>query len=383
MHLVFWISVFFIAYPYAGYPLLVTLLRPLIGRPVAKGSFERAVSFVISAYNEAVNLERKLENTLALDYPPDKLEVLVVSDASTDSTDAIAARYADRGVGLIRLPERSGKAACQNAAVTQAGGDILIFSDARIMVASGSLKAMMANFADPTVGCVSSQDEIVDEKGNPHLAAGEGAYVRYEMALRRAEAEIGSLVGASGSFYAVRRSLAGPSPPGLERDFLTPLRVAAEGFRTVHEPQAIGAYSPLAEPEAEFRRKVRTVLRGMTVLFTMRTLLNPFRSPRFAWQLWSHKILRWTVPFFLIALLGSSAVLASRGGGGAGFFAAVLAAQIALYILAAIAFFDRRLETRLVFRLPLFFANVNLSILVAWVRYLSGGRQVTWEPSRR
>jgi hypothetical protein len=238
---------------------------------------------------------------------------------------------------------------------------------------------MMRNFADPTVGCVSSRDEIVDEHGHPESQAGEGFYVRYEMALRQAEADFGSLVGASGSFYAVRSSLAQAWAPGFERDFLTPLKVAAAGFRTAHEPEAIGYYSALVEPRAEFRRKVRTVMRGMAVLFHMRTLLNPFRYPRFAWQLWSHKILRWTVPFFLLALLGSSAVLAPRGP----LYLAAFVVQAALYALALAAFLDRRLETWLIFRLPLFFANVNLSILVAWVRYLSGSRQVTWEPSRR
>jgi cellulose synthase/poly-beta-1,6-N-acetylglucosamine synthase-like glycosyltransferase len=379
MEFVFWISAFMIAYPYAGYPLLLALLRPVLGRSVRRGPGEPPLSFVISAYNEAANMQRKLENTLAIDYPRERLQILVVSDASTDATDAIAASFAARGVELERLPVRSGKAACQNTALSRVTGEILVFSDARILVAPGSLRAMAANFADPTVGCVSSRDEIVNEKGEPDPGAGEGFYVRYEMALRSAEAEIGSLVGASGSFYAVRRALAGPSPLGLERDFLTPLRVAAAGFRTVHEPEAVGAYGTLAAPEAEFRRKVRTVMRGMSVLFHMRMLLDPFRFPRFAWQLWSHKILRWTVPFFLITLFVSSAVLAARGG----LYTLAFGAQAAIYALALVAMANRRLETLLVFRLPLFFANVNLSILVAWIRYLSGSRQVTWEPSRR
>jgi len=379
MDLLFWTSAWFIFYPYAGYPLLLVLLRPLLGQPVRRAAFEPPITFIISAYNEARNMERKLDNTLALDYPRSQLEILVASDASTDATDSIAARYAGRGVELIRLPERGGKVACQNAAIARATGDILVFSDARIILAPGSLRAMMQNFADPTVGCVSSRDEIVDERGEPERGAGEGFYVRYEMALRQAEADLGTLVGASGSFYAVRRSLADAWAPGFERDFLTPLKVAAAGFRTAHEPAAIGYYSALVQPSDEFRRKVRTVMRGMAVLFHMRTLLNPFRYPRFAWQVWSHKILRWTVPFFLLTLLGSSAVLAGRGA----IYAAALAAQIGLYSLALAAFLDRRLETRLIFRLPLFFANVNLSILVAWVRYLTGGRQVTWEPSRR
>jgi cellulose synthase/poly-beta-1,6-N-acetylglucosamine synthase-like glycosyltransferase len=382
MHALFWCSLALIAYPYAGYPLLLRLLTPLLGRPVRRGAHEPPVTLVVSAYNEAANLRRKLENTLAIDYPREKLQVIVASDASTDDTDLIAAEYAARGaVEHLRLAARGGKVACQNAAIERARGEILVFSDARIMLAPGSLRAMMRNFADPTVGCVSSEDVIVDADGRPDRTAGEGFYVRYEMALRQAEARLGSLVGASGSFYAVRRSLAGVWAPGFERDFMTPLKVAAAGYRTVHEPEAIGAYGALAEPEAEFRRKVRTVMRGMAVLFHMRILLDPFRFPRFAWQLWSHKVMRWTVPFFLVTLFASSAALAIGGAGP--LYLAALAAQLALYALALLAYLDRRLESKLLFRIPLFFTNVNLSILIAWFRYLSGARQVTWEPSRR
>jgi cellulose synthase/poly-beta-1,6-N-acetylglucosamine synthase-like glycosyltransferase len=379
MEALFWISLALIAYPYFGYLLLLKILAPLVGRPVRRAPHEPTVTFIISAYNEEKNMRRKIENTLAIDYPRDKFEILVASDASTDRTDAIVTEYHAAGIELIRLPERSGKVAGQNAAIARGRGEVLVFSDTRIMVTPESIRAMTENLADPTVGCVSSQDRIVDESGNPDPKAGEGIYVRYEMALRQAEADLGSLVGASGSFYAVSKRLADVWEPGLERDFLTPLKVAAAGLRTVHEPRAVGAYGALDEPEAEFRRKVRTVLRGMTVLFHMRGLLNPFRHPRVAWQLWSHKILRWTVPFFLVILLVSSAVLARQGA----FYAVALGAQLALYALALAAYLNRRLENRLIFRIPLFFTNVNLSILVAWIRYLSGSRQVTWEPSRR
>jgi len=381
MEAIFWISLALILYPYVGYWVLLRLLGPLIGRPVAKRPHTPPVSLIVSAYNEAQNMRRKLENTLALHYPRAELEVLVASDASTDETDAIVREFAPQGIELIRLPARGGKVACQNAAIPRAHGEIFVFSDARIQLGPDSIAAMMENFADPSVGCVSSQDLIVDADGQPDQSAGEGFYVRYEMAIRRAEARLGSLVGASGSFYAVRKRLADVWEPGFERDFMTPLKVAAAGYRTVHEPRAIGAYRALAEPEAEFRRKVRTVMRGMAVLFHMRTLLNPFRYPRVAWQLWSHKILRWTVPFFLLTWFGSSIVLAWNHR--SPIYTAALVAQVALYLLALAAVLHRELEHRLIFRIPLFFANVNLSILVAWGRFLAGNRQVTWEPSRR
>jgi cellulose synthase/poly-beta-1,6-N-acetylglucosamine synthase-like glycosyltransferase len=381
MAALFWLSLGLILYPYVGYWLLLRLLGPVIGKPVAKAPFVPRLTLVVSAYNEARNMRRKLANTLDIRYPREKLEVLVVSDASTDDTEAIVREYAPHGIELMQLPARGGKVACQNAAIARATGEILVFSDARIMLGPDSIAAMMENFADPTVGCVSSQDLIVDEMGHPDRSAGEGFYVRYEMAIRRAEARLGSLVGASGSFYAVRRSLAGVWEAGFERDFLTPLKVAAQGSRTVHEPRAIGAYRALEEPEAEFRRKVRTVMRGMAVLFHMRILLNPFRYPRVAWQLWSHKVLRWTVPFFLLTLFGASVGLTIMGR--SPFYALALAAQVGLYFLAIVATLHRELEARTIFRIPLFFANVNLSILVAWGRFLAGSRQVTWEPSRQ
>jgi glycosyltransferase involved in cell wall biosynthesis len=381
MAAIFWLSLAFIVYPYFGYWALLRILAPLVGRPVKRAPHTPRVTLVVSAYNEAANMRRKLENTLALAYPREALQVLVVSDASTDATDAIVGEFAPHGIELIRLPARGGKVAGQNAAIGRATGEILVFSDARIMLGPDSIRAMMENFADPSVGCVSSQDLIVDGEGRPDRGAGEGFYVRYEMAIRRAEAALGSLVGASGSFYAVRKRLAPVWEAAFERDFLTPLKVAAQGARTVHEPRAVGAYRALAEPEAEFRRKVRTVMRGMAVLFHMRELLNPFRYPRVAWQLWSHKVLRWTVPFFLVTLLGSSIWLAARGS--APIYGLACAAQLALYLLALAAVLHRELDELLIFRIPLFFANVNLSILVAWGRFLAGNRQVTWEPSRR
>lgn len=379
MELLFWISLAAILYPYAGYPALLRLLHPLVGRPVAKAPCMPDVTLVVSAYNEGANIRQKLANTLALDYPPEKLEIIAASDASTDETDRIIGEFAGRGITHLRLPERGGKVACQNAAIARARGEILVFSDARIMLSRNSLTAMMENFADPTVGCVSSEDLIVDANGAPDATAGEGLYMRYEMKLRDLEAKLGSLVGASGSFYAVRKRLAGIWEAGFERDFLTPLKVAAGGSRTVHEPRAIGAYRAFAEPEAEFKRKVRTVMRGMAVLFHMRELLNPLAHPRIAWQLWSHKILRWTVPFFLVGLFISAAALAGRHT----IYALALAGQAALYAFALAAYLDRRLESKLLFKIPLFFTNVNLSILVAWLRFLTGARQVTWEPSRR
>ncbi len=376
----FWWSAALILYPYLGYPLLLRALRAGLGvRPVAKARETPSMTLVITAYNEVQNIRQKLDNALALDYPADRLQIVVASDCSDDGTDAIVREYAGRGIELVTQPERRGKVAAQNAAIQRATGDILVFSDARIQLSGGSLKAIAANFADPEVGCVSSTDRVVADRAEEEGEAGEGAYVRYEMWLRQLEAETGTLIGASGSFYAVRASLAGVWDPKLTRDFLTPLKVVEAGYRAVPEPDAVGTYHALHAPDDEFRRKVRTVMRGMAVLWHMRQLLNPLRRPGVALRLWSHKVLRWTVPFFLLLLFIASAALAPTHR----FYALVLAAQVAFYALALAGYINRRLEARALFRLPLFFAGVNLSILLAWVRFARGARQVTWEPTRR
>jgi cellulose synthase/poly-beta-1,6-N-acetylglucosamine synthase-like glycosyltransferase len=313
------------------------------------------------------------------------LQILVASDCSDDGTDDIVREFGERGVELVALPERRGKVAAQNTALERATGEVLVFSDSRILLSRDSIAAMMEDFADPEVGCVSSTDEVIGDgageggAAGPERSAGEGLYVRYEMWLRRLEAETGTLIGASGSFYAVRRALAMAWSEGLTRGFLTPLKVIEAGYRAIPEPRAIGRYRALAEPEAEFRRKVRTVMRGMAVLFSMRQLLNPFKHRGVALRLWSHKVLRWTVPFFLVLALLSSLLLAP----GSRFYSLALAAQVAFYVCALLGYVNRRLESQVIFRVPLFFANVNLSILLAWIRYLRGARQVTWEPTRR
>ncbi|MGD8394532.1 MAG: glycosyltransferase family 2 protein, partial [Candidatus Eiseniibacteriota bacterium] len=367
-----------IVYPYVGYPLLLRLARLLGERPVARAPWTPEVTLIITAYNAAQTIRAKLENALALDYPADRLHVIVASDCSDDGTDAIVGEFAGRGVELVALPERQGKVAAQNAAIERARGEILVFSDARIMLNPESIRAMMENFADPGVGCVSSTDRVLGENGTSG-DGGEGLYVRYEMWLRDEEARRGTLIGASGSFYAVRRALAARWEPALTRDFLTPLKVIEAGYRTVPEPRAIGTYRALTAPEAEFRRKVRTVMRGMAVLWSMRVLLDPIRHPGAAFRLWSHKVLRWTVPFFLLLLLVASLVLAAHSR----FHAAALVAQLVFYALALAGYLHRGLEVFPFVKIPLFFTNVNLSILSAWFRFLAGGRQVTWEPTQR
>ncbi len=380
MEFLFWLSVLFVTYPYLGYPLVLVLLRLFHHRPVRRAPNTPPVTLLITAYNERDNILAKLENTVALDYPHDRLQIIVASDCSDDGTDEIVRSFADPRVELVSMPTRRGKEATQNAVLPRVQGEIVIFSDARIQLNRDALRAMMADFADPSIGCVSSVDRALCRSSNDGARpgdAGEGIYLRYEMWLRDLESTTGTLIGASGSLFALRRSLVGICDERMTSDFMGPLRAIAAGFRTVTEPGAIGSYHALQDSTAEFHRKVRTVINGMMVLARMRGLLLPWRRPGAALRLWGHKVLRWTVPFFLATLLLASVALAPTSR----FYAAALAGQLAFGTLALAGLIFPRLAALQPIRIPLFFASVNLSILWAWLECIRGRRPVSWQPT--
>lgn len=370
---VFWIAVAGVVYPYAGYPLVLAVLGRFVKRPEVEGAAELpSVTMILPVHNEAGRLERKIANTNALDYPHDRLEVLFISDGSTDGTVDLIKANAGPGRVLLELSGRGGKAAALNAGLVRATGDIVVFTDASIALEPGSLRAIVRPFADPRIGCVSGEDRIAD-------GGGEGLYGRYELLLRRLESRVHSIVGASGSFYAQRRHLCVPFTEGMAPDFLSVLRTVEQGYRAISEPRAVGEMSSVRDPKQEFDRKVRTLLRGMTALFAHWPLLNPLRHGAFAFALWSHKILRWTVPFFLVAALLAPLFVLGRP-----FYALAFWAQVAFYVaaLAALAQWGG-LHRSLPGRIALYFSSVNAAILTAWYRYCTGVRQEVWTPSRR
>lgn len=375
MEYIFWVSLLAVAYSYFGYPLLLVVVGMLGPCPLRRNAshYTPSVTIIVPAYNEAAVIGRKIENLLALDYPLDLLQIIVVSDGSTDGTDTLAEEAASDGcLTLIRITERRGKANALNTGLGEATGEIVVFSDSSIMLDPGALRAIVASFGDLSVGCVSGEDHIPD-------GGGEGLYGRYELFLRNRESSIGSIVGASGSFYAQRRDLCKPFVDGLAPDFLSVLNTVEAGYRAVTEPAAFGVMSAVANPDEEFRRKVRTLLRGMTTLWDKRALLNPFRYGRFAWILLSHKVMRWLVPFFLVLLLFSNIALASHP-----FYLVMLVLQGLFYSIAVLAW--RRvlgLQNRVLGKVPLYFSAANLAVAFAWVKFLLGTRQELWEPTRR
>lgn len=373
--LIFLGSLFMVFFAYFGYPLSLLVIRPR-RCPVRKAPFFPSVTVIIAACNEEKRVRRKLENTLALDYPKENLQVIVASDGSTDRTPEIVGEFADDGVALLELPRRGGKEQAQKAALARAAGEVVVFSDVATFLDPGGLTAIVANFADPTVGCVTSEDRLLSRDGRP---CGEGAYVRYEMWVRRLESAANSVVGLSGSFFAARKAVCRDFSGEMQSDFRVLLAAVAMGYRGVSDPAARGYYHDIADPKKEHDRKVRTVVRGLTVFFEHRRFLNPFRYGLFAYQLLGHKLCRWLVPFFLIAAFFSSLILSVSSL----FFGAFFVCQVGFYGIAAADYGRKSPFKWSVLKIPGYFVTVNLAIAQAWTRYCTGQRIVMWTSSER
>jgi cellulose synthase/poly-beta-1,6-N-acetylglucosamine synthase-like glycosyltransferase len=375
-------SALLVAYTYAGYPLLLMALAALRRRYAAPPPPEEwpRVSITIPAYNEADSIGGTLEQILAIDYPPERRQVLVVSDASTDGTDQVVRGYADRGVELLRVERRGGKTAAENAARGHLRGDIIVNTDASVRIRRDALKPLVAALADPEVGVASGRDVSVarlEDTAN----VGESGYVGYEMWVRRLETGVLGIVGASGCFYAIRAHLhATPVPDALSRDFAAALIARQHGLRAVSVDQAVCYVPRTSSLKAEYRRKVRTMARGMETLAYMRRLLNPVRYDVFAWMLVSHKVCRWLVPWALAAALLALTALAPSSRWAAGLSGA--AALILLLAAAGWLWPQGRSVPRLL-ALPAFLVAGNLAAMHAAFQALRRESSPLWEPTRR
>lgn len=369
-------SVFLVFFAYFGYPLSLLLLSRIHRQEVKKAPFFPEITLIITAYNEEKRIREKIENTLSLDYPSEKLQVLVASDGSTDATSAIVESYADRGVELLQVTSRGGKENAQKEAVQFARGEILVFSDVATKLDPDGLAQIVANFAEPDVGCVSSVDCILGKDGRP---GGEGAYVRYEMWLRALESQVHSLVGLSGSFFAARREVCRDFSGEMQSDFRTLLNSVRLGMRGVSDSSAVGYYLDVGDQRREFDRKVRTVLRGLTVFFRNLEFLNPLRYGIFSYQYFCHKLLRWLVPLFMLLIFASNLALATDSL----IYSVLLACQIVFYGTAIWVWIRPLPHVRTMYKIPAYFVAVNSAIAVAWLRYFRGHRLVMWTPSQR
>lgn len=378
MAILFWSMAALVAYVYAGYPLLLLAVRALCGTRIVGRHDERpTITLIVSAYNEAAVIAAKLANSVALDYPADRLRIVVVSDASTDQTDAIVRAAGDSRISLLRMPTRGGKTSGLNAAVAASQSEIIVFSDANAMYDREALTALVRNFGDPRVGAV------IGESGYTHSDAGadahESLYWRYEGLIKRLESALGSVVGGDGAIYAIRRRLYVPMPAAALSDFVNPLQIVRAGYRCVYEPAARSVESGAGDFGREFRRKVRIVNRGWRALRLVGGLLNPVRFGFFSLELLSHKVLRWLVPLFLLALLAANLLLLGRGA----FYAVALAAQLLLYILALLGYaLQGRRQLPRILALPFYFVMVNLASARGIVEAFMGRTYTAWTTAR-
>ncbi|MCL4779086.1 MAG: glycosyltransferase family 2 protein [Gammaproteobacteria bacterium] len=374
METLFWISAAWVTYVYAGYPLLAWLLSALVGRRVRKAEITPRVTVLTAAYNEAACIGRTVQNKLDQDYPAGLLDVIVVSDESVDGTDEIVASLGPR-VQLIRQSPRAGKTAALNLAVARAAGEILVFSDANSMYAPDTIRRLVSNFADPAVGYVTGKMVYVNEDGSL-VGDGCSAYMKYENWLRASESGLAAVIGVDGGVDAVRRSAYRPMRADQQPDFVLPLSVAGQGYRVVYEPDARLHESALSEHGAEYRMRVRVTLRALWALWDMRHLMNPLRHGLLAFQIISHKLLRYLAFMPLVAAFIISWSLAA--GDGLMLLAALL--QTLAYVLAAVGWTGRGRNRSFLVGFPYYFVLLNVACAQAVLKFIGGQRQAIWAP---
>jgi len=373
---ILWVALGEVVYAYAGYPILLTLLARFRQRPLVQENITPPVSLIIAAYNEEAVIAEKIENALALDYPRDCLDILIVADGSTDCTCEVARAYASRGVRVLHEPTRRGKLAAMNRAAPFATGDILVFSDANAMMEPPSLRALVASFADPQVACVGGEKRI--RRAASLQARGEGAYWRYEAYLKRLDSQVNTAIGAVGELFAIRRDLFQPLDADLLiEDFVLTMRLAARGWRIVYEPRAVTWEQATPALHGEWRRRVRTSAGGFQAMTRLPEMLNPLRG-LVVWQYWSHKVARWVAPFFMLAALFANLGLARFE-----FYRALLLGQIAFYALALVGYALQRGGMRVGWlQMPFYFCFANATSLVGFIRFATHTQPVTWKKSR-
>jgi cellulose synthase/poly-beta-1,6-N-acetylglucosamine synthase-like glycosyltransferase len=382
MEILFWLTCGLIVYAYIGYPLFITIVSFLVRSNVVSRDIEPSISLIISAYNEEKDIAQKLDNTLALDYPKDKLEIIVVSDGSTDATDSIVKRYEKNKEGvpviLHRVEGRLGKTAAQNSAVKICHGDVIVFSDAASLYDRNAIRALARNYADPTIGAVSGMYKYINKAG-ASVGFATIVFWNIENFIKSRQTKVKTVTGCCGCIYSVRKDLYTELPPNIISDLVEPLTILKKGYRIVFEPAALAFEETTEKPKDEFKMRVRVIVRGMNGLLYMRSLLNPFKNTFVAFQLISHKVLRWLVPIFCLFNLGANISLAFEST----FYQVTLLLQAAFYGMALAGLvLEKQGIRKKIFYLPLYFTIVNAASLVSMFKVFRGENIVVWQTQR-
>lgn len=374
----FWASATTLVFVYVGYPLLLAILAAFSRRHKPGPGKTPTISVLIAAYNEQASIARKIEQTLALDYPPDKMEILVLSDCSTDSTDEIVNSIMDRRVRLLRMPERKGKTHAQNQGALNAGGDILIFSDATTTYHPQALRYLVCNYENPRVGAVSGRYQYFDPEQKSPTGLGSIAFWNYENLIKTLQSRIHTITGCCGCIYSVRRTLYTPLAADVISDLVQPLWVIQQGYRVIFEDRALAYEETSQSTSEEFSMRVRVVTRGIRGVLSLRNLLKPWKYPWVSFQLFVHKMLRWLMPFFLIILFVSNLVLSRSPG-----YRLFLMLQSAFYACALLSILFPLHRRWKVAGIPLYFCTLNLAAMLSVLEIIRGRRYIVWETVRK
>lgn len=376
--LLFWLSVLIQLYVFLGFVLIVGFLSLFRHRPVVKREWTPSVSVIVTAFNEEKHIQAKIEDCQGFDYPKELIEIIAVSDGCTDATDEILDRLKGPGVKVVRMAQQQGKTACQNHAATVAKNDVLFFTDATVRHPGEALRLLVRSLHDSSVGCVTGRPVFRNDSGP--VSVGLSKREKYEYYLRERLASVMTLFGAQDCIYAVPKNVYSPVRADLDGGFVGPLQLLDQGLRTVYEPAALAFVNrPAPNIKEEFIRRSRIALGGMRGLLYMRRLMNPFKHGFIAVSLISTRLLRWLTPVFLILMLFSNLLIATRS-----FYFWTLVLQVAFYTAAVGAFLVAQNGKRLVFPfyLPLYFCLLAYSALDGLKRLLTGETGQTWQTRR-
>jgi cellulose synthase/poly-beta-1,6-N-acetylglucosamine synthase-like glycosyltransferase len=387
MQTIFWLCLFIIFYTYIGYGILLFIIVKILRIFRQKKTFNNnynlpTVTVVVAAYNEAYCIEEKITNTLALEYPGDKVRYIFITDGSTDETPEIISKYT--AIQLMHQSERSGKIVAVHRAMLEVKTDVVVFTDANTLLNKKALINICRHFQDPTVGAVAGEKRVqIDDSGD--ATAGEGFYWKYESKLKAWDSELFSVVGAAGELFSVKTSLYIPVPiDTLLDDFMISMLIAEKGYRIVYEPEAYATENASANTTEELKRKIRIAAGGIQSFLRLSALLNPLKHPILSFQYLSHRILRWTItPFLMIFcfLLNWYIVIAIDGDAK---YYIVLAGQVLFYGFAILGWMmqSRSIKIKLFF-IPYYFCMMNYAVFAGMKRYLSSNQSVLWEKAKR
>jgi cellulose synthase/poly-beta-1,6-N-acetylglucosamine synthase-like glycosyltransferase len=375
--IVFWLAALLLFYVYAGYPLLLGMIAVFVRRRRPEPGYCPHISVLIAAYNEEAAIERKIRQTLALEYPAEKLEVIVLSDCSTDRTDEIVKAFPDPRVRLVRVNERRGKTHAQNEGIRHASGEVIIFSDATAIYHATALLFLACSYQDGRVGAVSGRYQYFDPGDQSPTGLGSVAFWNYENMIKKLQSRIRTITGCCGCIYSVRKAAYTELADDVISDLVQPLQAIKKGYRVVFEDRALAYEETTQSTAEEFSMRVRVVTRAIRGLLSVSDLLKPWKFGWAAFQLWSHKVLRWMVPLFLIAVLAANLLLLDSP-----MYRVALAAQLFLYAAAIVNMLVPLHHKWKPLGIPLFFCTLNAAALVGMIEICRGRKYVTWQTVR-